>query len=191
VEVALKPSGARVKDVVVRAETSYVPEADGSHVAPAASGFVVTREQLIWKGEGAPMERRALAEAGSVQKLTVGDVVEEHVQIVNPKERHYVAVVVPLAAGMEPLNPALKTAPSEAKPAGILTKGASYVQFLDDQVAFYYDTLPAGTFDFYFRVRATVAGAFIQPPAKAEMMYDGAVRGTSAGAKVVITRAEK
>ena len=37
--------------------------------------------------------------------LAVGDVVEDHVQVVNPKDRHYVAIVVPLAAGVEPLNP--------------------------------------------------------------------------------------
>ena len=95
---------------------------------------------------------------------------------------------MPLAAGMEPLNPNLATAPPEARPAGSLTLAPTYVAFLDDQVGFYYDTLPAGTFDFYFRTRASTAGSFIQPPAQAEMMYDGAVRGTSAGARVEVTR---
>ena len=46
-------------------------------------------------------------------------------------------------------------------------------------MAFYYDTLPKGTFDFYFRTRATAAGSFMQPAARAEMMYDAAVRGNS------------
>jgi uncharacterized protein YfaS (alpha-2-macroglobulin family) len=64
------------------------------------------------------------------------------------------------------------------------------VAFLDDQVAFYYDTLPAGTFDFYFRTRATVPGSFVQPPARAEMMYDGSVVGTSVGARVTVERRE-
>ena len=85
--------------------------------------------------------------------------------MVNPTERHYVAIVVPLAAGMEPLNPNLATAPPEAKPAGTLTLAPTYVAYLDDRVAFYYNTLPKGTYDFYFRTRATVAGSFIQPPA--------------------------
>jgi len=40
---------------------------------------------------------------------------------VNPTTRHYVAVVVPLAAGMEPLNPNLATAPPEARPSKSLT----------------------------------------------------------------------
>src|SRR5207247_1549249 len=84
----------------------------------------------------------------------VGDLVEEHVQVVNPEERHYVAVVVPLAAGMEPLNPKLATASSDATAAGVLTLEPTYTAFLDDRLSFYYDTLPKGTFDFYFRARA-------------------------------------
>ena len=54
--------------------------------------------------------------------------------------------------------------------------------FLDDHVAFYYDTLPKGTYDFYFRTRATIAGSFVQPAARAEMMYDGTVGGLAGGA---------
>jgi len=87
---------------------------------------------------------------------------------------------------MEPLNPALETAPPEAKPAGRLTAEPTYVAFLDDQVAFFYDTLPAGTYDFWFRTRAQIPGSFVQPPAKAEMMYDGAVVGSSPGARITI-----
>ena len=67
-----------------------------------------------------------------------------------------------------------------------MTLAPTYVAFLDDQVAFYYDSLPKGTYDFYFRTRATVAGEFIQPPARAEMMYDGATWGQGAGARVVV-----
>jgi hypothetical protein len=98
--------------------------------------------------------------------------------------------VVPLAAGLEPLNPRLATAPPEAAPAGSLTRQPTYAAYLDDQVAFYYDSLPAGSYDFYFRTRATVPGSFVQPPAKAEMMYDGATRGSGAGARVTVERPE-
>ncbi len=185
-EVTLQPGGSG--KVVVRAETSYVPAADGSQVAPASSGFVVSRELLRYGKEGEPPERIALAVPGATQSFAVGDVVEEHVQVVNQAERHYVAVVVPLAAGMEPLNPNLATAPPEAKPIGVITLAPTYLAFLDDQVGFYYDTLPGGTYDFYFRTRATTAGSFIQPPAQAELMYDGAVRGHSAGARIEVAR---
>ena len=110
-------------------------------------------------------------------------------QVVSPSQQYYVAVVVPLAAGMEPLNPNLATAPPEARPSGSLTRVPSYAAYLDDSVAFYYDILPKGTFDFYFRTRANVPGRFIQPAASAEMMYDGAVRGNSFGARIEIVAA--
>jgi uncharacterized protein YfaS (alpha-2-macroglobulin family) len=186
-EVTLQAGGG-AGAVVARAETAYVPAADGSQAAAQSQGFVVTRELARIDKAGAPPERIALSQAGATQTFDVGQVIEEHVQVVNPKERHYVAVVVPLAAGMEPLNPHLATAPPEAAPAGRNTRDATYVAFLDDQVAYYFDTLPAGTYDFYFRTRAQVPGSFIQPPAKAEMMYDGAVRGNGNGARIAIER---
>lgn len=179
------------RPIAIRVDTSYVPAADGSQVAEQSKGFVVTRELLLVQKDAPPM-KISLTGPGSIQKFNIGDIIEEHVQVVNPKERHYVAITVPLAAGMEPLNPRLATAPPEAVPNGKTTKNATYEAYQDDQAAFYYNVLPAGTYDFYFRTRATIAGAFIQPPAKAEMMYDGAVFGMSNGAKIVISgKAEK
>jgi uncharacterized protein YfaS (alpha-2-macroglobulin family) len=187
-ELAL--AGAAARPVGLRVETSYLPQAEGSQAAAAARGFVVARAALRLAGEDEPLERQALESAGALLELAVGDVVEEHVRVVNPAERHYVAVVVPLAAGLEPLNPALATAPPEARPRGGLTREPSYVAFLDDHVAFYFDTLPKGSYDFYFRTRAAVAGEFTQPGAFAEMMYDESVFGQSSGARVRIERRE-
>ena len=69
-----------------------------------------------------------------------------------------------------------------------MTREPSYAAYVDDHVAFYYDTLPKGTYDFFFRTRATTPGRFIQPAALAEMMYHGSVRGNSPGARVEIGR---
>lgn len=185
----LLTSGGGSGRMVVRAETSYVPLAAGSEVAPLARGFVVSREILRVRTEGEAPERTALDGPGGMLAFRIGDVIEEHVRVVNPQDGSYVAVVVPLAAGMEPLNPRLATAPPEAKPKGALTRPPTYAAFLDDRVTFYYDELPKGTYDFYFRTRASVRGRFQQPAARAEMMYDLAVTGNSAGAIVDITRA--
>jgi len=62
------------------------------------------------------------------------------------------------------------------------------VKFFDDRVAYFYDTLPAGTYDFRFRTRAATPGSFVQPAAKAELMYDAAVRGNSTGARIEVSR---
>lgn len=181
-QVAL-PAGAP-GPVVARVKTRYVPEAVGSQVEAHSAGFVVSRTLLKMTPSGAPPERLDLDTPGTVHTFTVGDVIEDHAQVVNPKMRHYVAIVVPLAAGVEPLNPRLATAPPEARPAGQLTLEPTYAAYLDDRVAFYYNSLPAGTYDFYFRTRATTPGRFTQPAARAQMMYDAAVVGYSNGAAI-------
>jgi hypothetical protein len=173
--------------LIVRAETSYLPQALGSEAPAGASGFVVTCEMLRQRGSDEPADKMALTKPGTVVHLAVGDVVEEHVEVISNIHHNYVAVVVPLAAGLEPLNPKLATAPPEATPSGTITSSPSYVAYMDDQVAFYYDDLPKGTYHFYFRTRATVPGQYTQPQARAELMYDGAVHGESVGARIEVS----
>ena len=126
---------------------------------------------------------------GKTITFQVGEIDEDTVELVNPADRNHVAIVIPIAAGMEPLNPALATAPPEAKPKGETTLAPSCVAFLDDRVAYFYDSLPKGTYRFAFRTRAHIPGTFIQPAAYAEMMYDGSVNGNSSGATIVIAPA--
>jgi uncharacterized protein YfaS (alpha-2-macroglobulin family) len=177
--------------VSVQNDLSWLPVPDGSHVAPAANGFVVTSESDKIDLSGGPSTKTLLSQAAMTLSYRVGDVIEEHLQVVNPETRNYVAITVPLAAGMEPLDPALATAPPEAKPSSPPTLAPSYVAFLDDRVSYFYDTLPAGTYDFYFRTKAAVPGTFIQPAAQAVMMYDDAITGGGAGAMIKITPAPK
>jgi alpha-2-macroglobulin len=176
------------KPMIVRVETSYVPMKPGSTVEAESRGFVVTREHLRIVGD-APPEKVRIEESKTLE-VAIAGVVEEHVQVVNPKERNFVAITVPLAAGMEPLNASLATSPPEARPTGRDTRAATHVAFLDDRITYFFDTLPKGTFDFYFRTRASTEGSFTQPAAYAEMMYDGTITGRSPGAKVVVKRAE-
>ena len=175
------------KPIVVMSDTRYTPALDGSHVTAQANGFVLSREmQRILAGD-LPPQRYPVEQAAQTFAFEVGDIVEEHIEVVNPKDGNHIAIVVPLAAGMEPLNPALATAPPEAKPTGELTMQPSYVSFADDRMAYYYDSLPKGSYHFYFRTRATIPGSYIQPAAYAEMMYDEAINGNSYGARIVVT----
>lgn len=168
-------------------DTSFMPATPGSEVDARTSGMVVSRASALVPAGGAAIERTPIVK-GSRLSFQVGDIVEEHVQITSSGERHFVAITVPLAAGVEPLNPALATAPPEARPAREDTTPATYRAFGDDEVQYFFDTLAAGTYDFYFRVRATTEGEFTQPPAEAELMYDASVNGSSPGAMVVITK---
>jgi hypothetical protein len=176
--------------VGVMVEAKYVPLPDGSQEAPHAEGFVVSREvQQIQPGDAPPL-KTALDTAGKTITFKVGEIDEDRVELVNAMDRNHVAIVIPIAAGMEPMNPALATAPPEAKPTGETTLEPAYVAFLDDRVMYFYYRLPKGTYRFAFRTRALIPGSFIQPAATAEMMYDGNVNGNSAGAKIVITPAD-
>ena len=174
--------------LVVESDLLYLPVEDGSHVAPVSAGFVVTRDVAKLDPTGAPAKRQLLDQPGATIALHVGDVVEDSVEIVNPVERHHIAIVIPLAAGMEPLNPSLATAPPEATPSAEPSLTPAYTAFLDDQVAYFYETLPKGTYSFHFRSKAGVPGHFIQPAAYAQMMYDDAVNANGAGAMVAIDR---
>ena len=66
-----------------------------------------------------PATRRPKLEpaASGVIALKQGDVIEETAELVNPEDRTHVAISLPLAAGFEPLNPNIATAPREAQPS--------------------------------------------------------------------------
>ena len=168
-----------------RLTLDYMPAASGDKVEGKNEGFVVERQIQIIRGENEPPVVHSV-KAGEALEIEMGTIVEEHIRVVNPEVRHYVAVAAPFAAGLEPMNPNLATAPKAAKPAGTMTQEPAYAQYQDDQVIFYYDTLPKGTYDFYFRLRASIAGSFVHPSAKAEMMYREMVRGRSDGTRIII-----
>jgi uncharacterized protein YfaS (alpha-2-macroglobulin family) len=188
---AIELSASGGGKLVVRAETSWVPAKAGTMAPAISKGFVVTREQRAVGADGAPLEKLELSTPAQTSTRALGAVVEEHVRVVNPVDRTHVAVIVPLASGMEVLNPSLATSPPEAKPSAANTRRATYERFLDDQVAFHFDALPKGTYDFYVRTRATTAGVQTQPGATAELLYDATVFGASPGARLVVTRAER
>jgi uncharacterized protein YfaS (alpha-2-macroglobulin family) len=163
----------------------YLPAGSGDQQKQNNNGFVVERELLtILGGDKPPVKNNVLS--GKILEYAMGTVIEEHIRVINPENRHYVAVAAPFAAGFEPLNPNLETAPAEAKPAGVLTLEPAYAAYEDDKVTFYFDTLPKGTFDFFFRLRANFTGSFSHPPAQAQMMYRLKTSGQSDGTRVVI-----
>jgi hypothetical protein len=163
----------------------YVPAGTGDKIKARNDGFVVTRELLVYKDKDQPPSKFG-AEAGKSLTLDMGTVVEEHLQVINSGPRFYVAIKAPFAAGFEPLNPNLATAPPEAAPAGTFTRHPDYAIYADDAVTFYFDTLPKGTYDFYYRLRSSIEGSFSHPPAKVELMYQLAVRGNSDGMRIIV-----
>jgi alpha-2-macroglobulin len=172
-------------DIVVLDDASYMPMQLGAQAKPSVRGFVVRREWTVIDSN-APKARIPLAEAGTALVVDVGTVVEERIELVNPQDRHHVVVMAPLAAGLEPLNPELAATSAQAKPGRTDSHKATYRALRDDHVAWFFDTLPAGTVSLNFRTRAVTRGKFVQPPAFVELMYDRAVSGSSAGGWVEV-----
>ena len=166
--------------------TDYVPAQPGAQAQAEQHGFALTRELLKVNPTG-PMTRLA-PDADGIIRLTIGDVVEEVAELVSDADRPQVALVLPLAAGMEPLNPALATAPAEAQPSAGPSLAPSWASYADDAVTAVWLQLPRGTYGLRTRMRATIAGSFTQPPAVAAMLYAPGTNGSTGGARIVITR---
>jgi len=191
VQVSREPTEMRIANGgtaagVALVDTRYQPTEPGSRAGAVERGFVLTRQAYRVPASG-PIERVAPDADGAIH-LAVGDVVEESAELVNPEDRTHIAISLPLAAGLEPLNPNLATAPAEATPSAAPTLSPTYVSFADDRVFYAYDNLPKGNYRFVFRTRALIPGSFTQPPGEVETMYRPGVYGTSAGQRVVITR---
>jgi hypothetical protein len=181
--------GSPAQGLTLYLKTEYVPATPGSKTRAVNEGFAVTRELLDY-GRGAALSRKMSASAGLSMFLDVGTVVEDHVQVYNPQNRQFVAIRVPLAALFEPMNPELATSPAEAKPVGKISLMPTYTDYEDDQVTFYYDSLPAGTYDFYFRARVNFEGEATLPPVLVQCLYELGVQGSSDGA-IVLAKEEK
>jgi uncharacterized protein YfaS (alpha-2-macroglobulin family) len=173
--------------LIALVETRYEPAEPGSKAQAKSEGFALTRQSWRVKDAKAAPELLSPGEDGVV-KLSVGDVIEETAELVNPEDRTHVAITFPIAAGFEPLNPNIATAPAEAQPSAAPTLAPTSVSFGDDRVFYAYDSLPKGNYRFAWRLRAQTAGSFTEPPGLVETMYKKGVQGLSAGSRVEIAK---
>ncbi len=170
----------------MRAMYRYLAAAPGDTVEAKKDGFVVGRSLTWYHADGsAPTHQDD--QPGRSLKVAVGDVMEIEATLVSVEARHHVALVVPFAAGLEPLNPELANAGADAKPSQADSLAATYVQRLDNEVRYYFTDLPAGSHRFYFRVRAASEGSFVHPAPFAEQMYREEVRGRGNGTRIIVS----
>lgn len=180
--------------LVVLAATDYVPTAPGASAAADQHGFVITRTLFrvpptpAGSGVVAPPLTKLEPGADGLLHLTAGDVVEEVDEVVTPEDRAQVALRLPIAAGLEPLNPALASATADAAPSAGPTLVPSWASYGDDEVVAVWLQLARGTYTIRTRLRATTPGSFTQPPGTAEMLYQPSVNGASAGQRIVVER---
>jgi uncharacterized protein YfaS (alpha-2-macroglobulin family) len=159
---------------------------------PADHGFVVSR---LYEGADNPADVRR--DPDGTWRVKAGAKVRVRVSMVAPSRRYHVALVDPIPAGLEPMNPALAVTGEIPKdPKASETKANPYwywsrtwyehQNMRDERVEAFASLLWDGVWDYTYVARATTPGAFVVPPAKAEEMYSPEVFGRSGGDRMII-----
>ena len=128
--------------------------------------------------------------------IKAGARVRVRISMVADNRRYHVALVDPLPAGLEIINPDL--AVSGSVPQDPNSPDSSYgwwwwratwydhQNLRDDRAEAFTSLLWDGVYNYSYVARATTPGTFIVPPSKAEEMYSPEVFGRSAGDVVVV-----
>lgn len=126
-------------------------------------------------------------------RISAGATVRVRLTMVADAQRTGVALVDPLPAGLEAVNPALAvstTTPPELDGDRPFDwwwwSWFEHQNLRDDRVEAFTQYLGGGAYEYTYIARATTPGEFVVPPAKAEQMYAPEVFGRSASDLVVI-----
>jgi uncharacterized protein YfaS (alpha-2-macroglobulin family) len=114
----------------------------------------------------------------------------------NENRRYHVALVDPLPAGLEPMNPRLAvTGPIPQDPSAQQTKGPywwwygpryEHQNLRDERVEAFASLLWQGVHTYEYVARATTPGSFVVPPPKAEEMYMPETFGRGGSDRVIV-----
>jgi uncharacterized protein YfaS (alpha-2-macroglobulin family) len=172
--------------------------APSNYLLPAADhGFVVERS---YEPVDAPDDVRLDVE-GTV-RIRAGARVRVNVTMVVPARRHHVALVDPLPAGLEAINPALAVSerlPDEGGmdgPIRPMGRRAAKLTWLgpwfehqnlrDERAEAHSSQVEAGVYTYTYYARATTPGRYIAPPPKAEELYAPETFGRGESARVIV-----
>ncbi len=169
-------------------------------VDKGAAISVRTRELRVDAGEaqanGFAISRTYLDAAGNAKtSFKAGDMVTVKLVVTLKQHEKWIAMVDPLPAGFEAVNPKL-AAGGVRTPDPNATWGNRYynnymwshTEQRDDRVQWFADHLYADTFELTYQARATIDGTFSAMPATIEAMYDPTLRARTARTTVVVTR---
>lgn len=138
-----------------------------------------------------------------VTSANVGDYVQVKLTIIAPTSLNYLQVEDPLPSGFEAVDTSLKTTSAGASSPELEKQDNkcsecdqyyypywyywSNTELRDDRVALFADSLPRGTYEYTYLMRASVSGNFTVLPSVAQQMYEPDVFGRSAGAEFRVT----
>jgi uncharacterized protein YfaS (alpha-2-macroglobulin family) len=158
---------------------------------PADYGFVVTR---VYEGVDDPKD--VARQADGTWKIKAGARVRVKLTMVNENRRYHVALVDPIPAGLETMNPALAvTGPIPTDPNEQKSRGAywwwygpwyEHQNMRDERVEAFASLLWEGVHTYEYVARATTPGNFVVPPPKAEEMYMPETFGRGGSDRVIV-----
>jgi alpha-2-macroglobulin len=134
-----------------------------------------------------PSDVRRTADGG--WEVRAGARVRVRLSMVVPERRYQVALVDPLPAGFEAINPDLGGTGSVSDDLdwrGWRWWWYNHEAFRDERVELFGTTIWPGVYDYAYIARATTPGSFVAPPAKAEEMYAPETFGRSGTDRVVV-----
>ena len=150
---------------------SYVPSS--LRLKAENSGFTVGRE---YEAIDSPDDVEQLPDG--TWRIKAGARVRVCLDMVAPSRRYHVALVDPLPAGLEAVNPALAVSPGLddllERPTGNHWWNRPWFDhqnLRDDRAEVFRSLLWEGSYKYEYIARATAPGRFVTPPPKAEEMY--------------------
>jgi len=154
-------------------------------------GFVVQRTY-----EGVDDPKDVVQEKDGTWRMKAGSRVRVKLTMVNENRRYHVALVDPIPAGLEPMNPALAvTGPIPTNQNEQSSRGRywwwygpwyEHQNMRDERVEAFASLLWEGVHTYEYVARATTPGTFVVPPTKAEEMYMPETFGRAASDRVIV-----
>ncbi len=152
-------------------------------------GFVVQRRY-----EPVDNPEDVSQDSDGIWHIKAGVRVRVHITLVADNRRYHVALVDPLPAGLEIINPALAVSQSMTQDdPSTLRYGwwwwgtwYEHQNMRDDRAEAFTSLLWDGVYEYTYIARATTPGTFVVPPTKAEEMYSPEVFGRSSSDWVII-----
>ena len=156
-------------------------------------GFVVDR---VYEAIDDPAD--VSRDADGTWRVKAGARVRIRLTMVAESQRTHVALIDPLPAGLESLNPSLAVTQSVLSPTDESSPGDNWrvdgwwgrwyehEQLRDDRTEAFTTLLPAGTYTYSYVARATTPGSFVVPPTRAEEMYSPETFGRTSTDRLIV-----
>ena len=144
--------------------------------SPPAKEHGVAIERSLRLGDGALAGRT----------IKIGDPVAVDLTIEARTKIRYVALDIPIPAGLEAVQLSLGKGQRAAMLSGPTSRWVSHQELRADRIVVFFDELMPGRHRHTLHLRATGRGEFQLPPAQARAMYMPEVWGRSAGERVAV-----